>query len=293
MRKHVDRAMVEIVHLMDRLHQRWLSARREWPVETGQYVVGDPDCPVAVCTLGSLDLMHRIGRREGIAITGKTFTENLGVEKMVRNIVTNPSIRFLLLCGKESPHRVGQTVVSLRDNGVDDRRHVIGARGKLPLLKNLEMHEIERFREQVEIVDLSGERDVELILERVAELRDCSPGRFAAGPDAPEPRAKSPVEAVVSWHKESLDYEEDPAGFFVIQVNHELGRIEVEHHSNDLELLRMLSGTTALEVCSTIIRGGWVTVFGHAAYLGRELQKAETALRREWIYEQNKDLIEP
>jgi dihydropteroate synthase len=34
-------------------------------------------------------------------------------------------------------------------------------------------------------------------------------------------------------------------------------------------------------------------VLGHAAYLGRELAKAELALQRAWTYEQNEDLKEP
>ena len=66
----------------------------------------------------------------------------------------------------------------------------------------------------------------------------------------------------------------------------------VEHHSTELVLLRRLRGQAALPIISTIIRNGWVTVLGHGAYLGRELGKAEMALRRGWAYEQNKELNE-
>ena len=40
-----------------------------------------------------------------------------------------------------------------------------------------------------------------------------------------------------------------------------------------------------------MIRENWVTNKAHAAYLGRELGKAELALELGWIYEQNKELL--
>jgi len=58
------------------------------------------------------------------------------------------------------------------------------------------------------------------------------------------------------------------------------------------ELLRVLHGKKALEIYSTIVRNGWVTVLGHASYFGRELAKAELALQLGWAYEQNQDLKE-
>ena len=104
----MDTFMVKVVTQLDRMYQAWFFKGQDWPVVSGQYYVGHRDQPVAVCTLSSIDLMRKIGHRDEIAIVGKTFTENLGIEKMIRNVVTNSSILFLLLCGKESPHRVGQ-----------------------------------------------------------------------------------------------------------------------------------------------------------------------------------------
>jgi tetrahydromethanopterin S-methyltransferase subunit A len=71
------------------------------------------------------------------------------------------------------------------------------------------------------------------------------------------------------------------------------GEIIVEHYDASFHLLRVLRGKKALEIYSTIVRNGWVTVLGHAAYLGRELAKAELALQRGWTYEQNEALKEP
>jgi tetrahydromethanopterin S-methyltransferase subunit A len=44
-------------------------------------------------------------------------------------------------------------------------------------------------------------------------------------------------------------------------------------------LLRVIEGKTARDVCLALIRNGWVSKLDHAAYLGRELARAELALR--------------
>jgi len=44
-------------------------------------------------------------------------------------------------------------------------------------------------------------------------------------------------------------------------------------------LLRIIEGTTARAIYNTIISNGWVTELSHAAYLGKELVKAELSLQ--------------
>lgn len=279
----VDKTMVQLVTNLDRVFQRLWVRRQEWPVVSGQFYVGRKDSSVAVCTLGSVDLMKKIGPREDIAIVGKTFTENLGIEKMIRNLVTNPSIRLLVLCGKESPHRVGQSIIALKVNGVDDKGQIIGSRGVLPIIKNVRHDEIERFRNQIEIIDLIGCDMLGEVLQAVGEANQRNVATFEGLPTSAS-QENSRVEHVACWHRESLDYKEDPAGFFVIQVEPTLGKIVVEHYSTEFGIQRVLHGKNALEVYSTIIRNGWVTTLGHAAYLGRELAKAELALKRRLMY---------
>lgn len=282
----IDVFMVRVVGTLDRIRQRCFFTRERWPVVTGRYYVGQRDRPVAISTLGSIELMERIGRRQDLAIVGKTFTENIGIEKVVQNVVANPAIRFLLVCGPESPHKVGQSLMALKQSGVDSEGRIVGSLGKIPVVKNLRSEQIACFREQVEIVDLIGEQSVETIMAKVAELngRDLSPSRGKFTTQLEQ------VEQVSCWHRESLDYFADPAGFFVIQVDCVAREIVVEHYDSSYRLLRVLHGKRALDVYSTLIRSGWVTVLGHAAYLGRELALAEFALTHALNYEQNHEL---
>jgi tetrahydromethanopterin S-methyltransferase subunit A len=44
-----------------------------------------------------------IAREAGpeLAITGTLQTENLGIERLIPNVLANPNIRFLVVCGAE------------------------------------------------------------------------------------------------------------------------------------------------------------------------------------------------
>ena len=92
-----------------------------WPVVSGDYIVGDPESPVAVTTLASHN--EDIPAAAGAAIAGPCKTENLGIEKVVANIISNPNIRFLILCGAEvQGHITGQSIQALHENGCDPEK---------------------------------------------------------------------------------------------------------------------------------------------------------------------------
>ena len=265
--------------------------RHEWPVVSGQYYVGRKDSSVAVCTLGSIDLMKEIGPRKDIAIVGKTFTENLGIEKMIRNLVTNPSIRLLVLCGKESPHHVGQSIIALKANGVDDEGQIVGSRGVLPIIKNIPRNEIDRFRNQIEIINVIGCDMLEEVSKAIVKRIERNAPAFEGVPTSAS-QGNTRVEQVACWHRESLDYKADPAGFFVIQVHPRCAKIIVEHYSTQFVLQRVLAWKERSGGLFHDHPQRMGHNLGHAAYLGRELAKAELALKRGLMYEQNKELMD-
>ena len=89
----------------------------------------------------------------------------------------------------------------------------------------------------------------------------------------------------ITEHEKLPKFVPDPRGFFVILVSE--GKIIVEHFnasyyhgqlasgSSDL----IISGTSAEKLCHTIISRELVSDLRHAAYLGRELAKAENCLK--------------
>jgi tetrahydromethanopterin S-methyltransferase subunit A len=69
--------------------------------------------------------------------------------------------------------------------------------------------------------------------------------------------------------------------------------LRVEHRAADHRLKTVFEGRRAEELCHTIVRRGDVTLLAHAAYLGRELSKAETALALGLEYDQDRPLTRP
>src|SRR2546427_9276323 len=109
------------------------STGASWPVVAGTYQVGDPNAPVAICALTSERLMGPLAGLPGVAIAGMVYTANLGIARIILNITTNPSIRLLLICGKDSAlFQPGRSLAALAENGVDDSKRIIGAAGLDP-----------------------------------------------------------------------------------------------------------------------------------------------------------------
>ena len=151
-----------------------------WPVISGDYIVGEPERPVAVTTLAS----HIEAELSGAAIAGPCKTENLGIEKVVANIISNPNIRFLILAGAEvQGHITGQSIQALYDNGADpDKKKIIGATGAIPFVENVPLEGIERFQQQLEIVDLIDTEDIGTIQSKINECVEKDPGAVEADP---------------------------------------------------------------------------------------------------------------
>ncbi len=80
----------------------------------------------------------------------------------------------------------------------------------------------------------------------------------------------------------------DKKGFFVILPNKEENRIYVEYYANSGKRLRTIVGEDASSLCSTIIAHGFVSKLDHAAYLGRELSRAELFLKYDIPFVQDK-----
>lgn len=152
------------------------SPAEGWPVISGDYIVGDPESPVAVTTLAS----HIEGELSGAAIAGPCKTENLGVEKVVANIISNPNIRFLILSGAEvQGHITGQSIVALHENGCDpEKKSINGAVGAIPFVENIPLDGIDRFQQQLEIVNMIDVEDVGAINAKIQECVEKDPGAF-------------------------------------------------------------------------------------------------------------------
>jgi tetrahydromethanopterin S-methyltransferase subunit A len=149
-----------------------------WPIVQGDFHSGDPQSPVAVVTMGS-HLDEQGICDAGAAICGSCKTENLGLEKIIANIISNPNIRFVIACGTEvKGHLSGESFIALHANGVEGGK-IVGTKGAIPFIENLDDAAIKRFQEQVEIVNIMESEDMGAITAKINELKGRDPGAFA------------------------------------------------------------------------------------------------------------------
>lgn len=144
-----------------------------WPPVEGEYTVLDKAAPVAVTTLASVKLEEKLARLKpaGLCIIGKTETENIGIDKIVKNVISNSAIIFLILTGNDTEgHQSGKTLLALYENGVDKDMRVIGSKGRRPILKNVTASDVNAFRKQVQVRDMIGCEDTRAITKKIKEL---------------------------------------------------------------------------------------------------------------------------
>ena len=261
-----------------------------WPPVVGEYFVVDKANSVAVSTLATVQLMEELVNRKpnGLAIVGKTETENIGIDKVIKNVITSSTLRYLIVAGAEPEgHHTGQTLLALARNGIDENGRVLGSTGKRPILRNVSATEIQAFREQVQVIDMIGCESPDEIGARIEELAQqvttpCECSECGAKP----PVSISTAPKIVATEP-SNTVKMDAAGYFVIVPLADKGIVNVEHYAYDNTLLRVIEGATARTICAMIIDSGWVTELSHAAYLGKELAKAELSLLNGFKYLQD------
>jgi len=135
----------------------------KWPQNSGTYDIGDVANPVVlICPSQDRELQeHAISA--GVCATGPCLTPR-GVELLITNIISNPNIRYIILAGRDSGHLTADLIENLVLNGIDENKKVIGTKcPSFPYLPNLPLDAIERFREQIEVINLIGIFDPTLI----------------------------------------------------------------------------------------------------------------------------------
>jgi tetrahydromethanopterin S-methyltransferase subunit A len=133
------------------------------------YLFKDNGSPVAVATLAS---DYEKFNLDGYAMIGSVFTENFGVQLAITNMLKNPNIRYLILCGQESAHLSGDAFKALHVNGIvriGTYRKIIGCKSPLPFIDDIPEWAIDEYQENVILIDMTGIEDDALIQKKIDE----------------------------------------------------------------------------------------------------------------------------
>jgi len=127
---------------------------------------GNPKSSLAICTLSSMNLLKEIansGLLSKVALVGRLFSENKGIDSLVRHVISNKNLKTILLCGKDTPgHRPGHSLLNLYKNGVDSQGRIIGSFSPDPIL-TIAKSEIFEFQNQVKLIDKIDETSISKI----------------------------------------------------------------------------------------------------------------------------------
>lgn len=162
----------------------------DWPIEQGKYLTGNPFSPVGVVVIlpapydkmpkDTEDLV-RAGLEKGAGISGTLQTANIGIEKIVVNLVSNPNIRYLILAGRESGHFPADALKALFKNGTDEKGYILNTRAPTAILKNIPKEAVQRLRKQIQLIDLSGMIDIAILEKMVWSCYQENETPFDAG----------------------------------------------------------------------------------------------------------------
>ncbi len=140
----------------------------------GEFTIGSPTGCTAVVLL---TIEYTPPKK--VAIYGPLKTENIGIEKIVANVISNPHIRYLVVCGEEiRGHRAGASLIALHKSGIDNQHRIINAPGAIPYIENLKKEALSRFQKQVHIIDLINVTNTKKITREINKCNAQHPSSF-------------------------------------------------------------------------------------------------------------------
>jgi|GEM_PF-1002405 len=176
------KAVKDITSEIDK--QMGSNGRQGWPVAVRDRVAYSPDkvsgeANVAITFLWTMrDAVIPKLDKKNLAIATNFYTP-AGLEGMVRNILSNPYIRYVIMMGEEYSSRSKDDRVSeltsanairaFFEKGIGEDRKLPGFESAVHFDKNLPVDMINRVRDNVELTDLNRKMPEASLDERIAE----------------------------------------------------------------------------------------------------------------------------
>ena len=135
-----------------------------------EFYIGNLNSSVSICTLSSIKLLKEIKNSkiiDNVAIVGRLFTENKGIDSIIKHVNQNKKIKTIVVCGKEVwGHKSGHSLFQLHKYGIDDDNRIINSTSPDPFLTVSEL-EIKYFQKEITLLNLIGETNIESIIDKI------------------------------------------------------------------------------------------------------------------------------
>lgn len=129
----------------------------EWPINfKDQMIIGNIESPVAVCCLWTLKENIAAGLDKDLfSLLGQLYSKD-GVKYILRNVLANPKIRYIVLCGQDRT-LAGKEFLEIME------------KGDCPD-KGIPQEDFNNFKKNVQLVDLREEQDPKKIAQVISGL---------------------------------------------------------------------------------------------------------------------------
>ncbi len=136
---------------------------------------GNLKSSIAICVLSSIPLLKEIANSElmnNISLVGRLFSENKGIDSIIRHVNSNSNVKIIIICGKEGQgHKPGSSLIALYKNGVDGDGRIINSYSPDPFL-TVSKTEVKKFQSRVRIINKIGIANFEEIYSLVSSIQN-------------------------------------------------------------------------------------------------------------------------
>ena len=136
-----------------------------WPVFfKDDLIVGNPKFNIGICTLWSKKESFAKKLENRFCVIGNLYTVE-GISYMLKNILANPVIRYLIICGNDLT-KCGEVLKKFFKEGVDEEGKIKGTKNYIH--SNLSKELVETIRKNVKLIDLRGkEKDLPKLIKKL------------------------------------------------------------------------------------------------------------------------------
>jgi tetrahydromethanopterin S-methyltransferase subunit A len=131
-----------------------------------EVIYGNPKSNIAICTLSSMDLLREISKSDlmnKISLVGRLFSENKGIDSLIRYVIRHPVLETIIVCGEEVlGHRAGHALLCIHKYGISNQNRIKNSVSPEPVVDVSEL-EVQQFQKQIILIDKIGLTDLEKI----------------------------------------------------------------------------------------------------------------------------------
>jgi len=145
-------------------------SKKNWPIYfKDNLVLGNPKSEVGIVTLWTPTKKITDKIDKGLfCVAGQLYSKE-GINYIIRNILANPSIRYLLICGRDLSGS-GRALIDFFKKGIDKDRNIVN----IPyssIHKEIPLRSVNIFRKEVKINDSIGISDCQEITNKIKKYK--------------------------------------------------------------------------------------------------------------------------